>query len=41
MMFALNLAAVRYGLKSSVSNFLIHNKARGKREARGEEPHGV
>ena len=26
MMFALNYVAVRYGLKSSVSNFLIHIK---------------
>ena len=38
MMFALNFAAVCYGLKSSVSHFLIHNKARRKRGARGEEP---
>ena len=37
-MFALNFAAVCYGLKSSVSHFLIHNKARRKRGARGEEP---
>ena len=28
MMFALNFVAVCYGLKLSVSHFLIHNKAK-------------
>ena len=39
MMFALNFAAVRYGLKSSVSPFLIHIKPKEEKGgAEGENP---